>query len=138
MADNRSLERAIAGALRATINDHGPIDLAGIGSAVKRVVGNLANARFEKLAAAELGRARWRNRTPEEHRAVSSLGGRARWSKLTAKERSAEMKRRAAAREESLKKVLAHSARAEQRGDLAQPKVCARRERRGHSSATEP
>ena len=38
-----SLERAIAGALRATIHDHGPITSDKIGSAVKRVIGNLAN-----------------------------------------------------------------------------------------------
>jgi hypothetical protein len=36
-------ERAVAGALRATINDHGPITPDRIGSAVKRVLGNLAN-----------------------------------------------------------------------------------------------
>ncbi len=39
------LERAIAGALRATIHDHGPITLALVTSAVKRIVGNLANVR---------------------------------------------------------------------------------------------
>ncbi len=48
MSDPRvdaSLERAIAGALRSTIHDHGPITLALVTSAVKRIVGNLANAR---------------------------------------------------------------------------------------------
>lgn len=44
--DRSGLERAIAGALRATIHDHGPITTDKIGSAVKRVVGNLANAGF--------------------------------------------------------------------------------------------
>lgn len=38
-----SIEHAIAGALRAAIHDHGPITLERIGSAVKRVVGNLRN-----------------------------------------------------------------------------------------------
>lgn len=45
-ADNdhrNGLERAIAGALRATIHDHGPITPDKIGSAVKRVIGSLAN-----------------------------------------------------------------------------------------------
>ena len=40
----RALERAIAGALRSAIRDHGPITAAWIGSATKRVLGNLANA----------------------------------------------------------------------------------------------
>lgn len=41
------LERAIAGALRATIRDHGPITPEHIGSAVKRIVGNLRNAHLD-------------------------------------------------------------------------------------------
>lgn len=100
MADTRSIERAIAGALRAAINDHGPIDLAGVGSAVKRIVGNLANARLGQLAAAEMGRARWKGMSHEDRQAVASLGGRTAWGKLSAKERSVEMKRRAALRAE--------------------------------------
>lgn len=38
------LERAVVGALRSAIAAHGPITAAHIGSAVKRVLGNLANA----------------------------------------------------------------------------------------------
>jgi hypothetical protein len=37
------VERAIAGALRATIHDHGPVTPEAIGSAVKRIMGNLRN-----------------------------------------------------------------------------------------------
>ncbi len=44
MPDERATERAIAGALRATIHDHGPITPERIGSAAKRVAGNLRNA----------------------------------------------------------------------------------------------
>jgi hypothetical protein len=39
------LERAIVGALRAAIHDHGPITAEHLGSAAKRVPGNIANAR---------------------------------------------------------------------------------------------
>jgi hypothetical protein len=52
---NNGLERAIAGALRAAINAHGPITTERIGSATKRVVGSLKNARLDGIAAA-LGR----------------------------------------------------------------------------------
>lgn len=38
------LERAVAGALRSAIHDHGAITADKVGSAVKRVVGNLKNA----------------------------------------------------------------------------------------------
>lgn len=38
------LERAINGALRAAINDHGPITADRLNSAAKRVIGALANA----------------------------------------------------------------------------------------------
>ncbi len=98
-----SLERAIAGALRAAIKDHGPIDAAGIGSAVKRIVGNLQNAQLGELAAADMGRRRWAGTTEEERRdamaPIVSSGGRAAWAKLSPEERSAEMKRRAAKRQ---------------------------------------
>ena len=51
------LERAIGGALRATLHDHGPITAALITSAVKRIVGKLANAWApDEAAAAILGR----------------------------------------------------------------------------------
>lgn len=43
IATDQALEGAIAGALRAAIHDHGPITLDRIGSAVKRVTGNLKN-----------------------------------------------------------------------------------------------
>lgn len=39
-----SLFRSVVGSLRAAIHDHGPITLDRIGSAAKRVVGNLRNA----------------------------------------------------------------------------------------------
>jgi hypothetical protein len=38
---NDGVERAIAGALRAAIHDHGPVTPEAIGSAVKRIMGNL-------------------------------------------------------------------------------------------------
>jgi hypothetical protein len=38
-------ERAIAGALRDTIRTHGPITPEWVGSATKRILGNLRNAR---------------------------------------------------------------------------------------------
>jgi hypothetical protein len=40
-----SIERAVVGALRSAIRDHGPITPEQIGSAAKRIVGNLKNAR---------------------------------------------------------------------------------------------
>jgi hypothetical protein len=97
-----SLERAIAGALRAAIKDHGPITAANIGSAVKRIVGNLRNAELGELAAADMGKRRWAGTTEEERREamtdIGSSGGSAAWAKLGPEERSAEMKRRAAKR----------------------------------------
>jgi len=41
--EREALERSLTGALRSAIHDHGPITAATIGSAVKRVVGNLRN-----------------------------------------------------------------------------------------------
>jgi hypothetical protein len=41
--ENEGAERAIVGALRSAINDHGPITPETIGSAAKRIVGNLRN-----------------------------------------------------------------------------------------------
>ncbi len=97
-----SLERAIAGALVATIRDHGPIGMQLVTSATKRIVGNLKNARLGELAAADMGRKRWAGTTKEErHEVMSSLGSsgaRNRWAQLNPEERSAEMKRRAAKR----------------------------------------
>lgn len=43
MTDDDSLLRAIVGALRAAINDHAPITPEHIGSAAKRILGNLVN-----------------------------------------------------------------------------------------------
>jgi hypothetical protein len=43
--EDEGLERAIAGALRGAIHDHGPITAKEIGSATKRIAGNLKNAR---------------------------------------------------------------------------------------------
>src|SRR3989304_2610759 len=43
--DDDPLARAIAGALRAAIHAHGPITLEHIGSATKRILGSLRNAR---------------------------------------------------------------------------------------------
>ena len=40
-----NIERAVVGALRHAIRDHGPITPEQIGSAAKRIVGNLKNAR---------------------------------------------------------------------------------------------
>jgi hypothetical protein len=75
--DNESLERAIVGALRSTIHDNGPITAKHIGTAAKRIIGQLAHLRGDGLA-----------------RAV----GDRRFAGTTDTERSAEMKRRAALR----------------------------------------
>lgn len=91
--DDARLERAILGALRAAIHDHGPITLDTMSSAAKRIVGNLANA--GGVGAAAMGRRRWRGTTAEEREAVASSGGRAAWEGLSPEERSAEMRRRA-------------------------------------------
>jgi len=74
---NESLERAIVFALRSTIHDNGPITAKRIGSAAKRILGQLARVRGDGLA-----------------RAV----GDERFAGTTAAERCAEMKRRAALR----------------------------------------
>ena len=44
MSSSDPQERAITGALRAAIRDHGPITPEHVGSAAKRVLGNLRNA----------------------------------------------------------------------------------------------
>jgi hypothetical protein len=54
------VERAVVGALRAAIRDHGPITPEHIGSAAKRIVGNLKNARC-----ADCGRVRQEPDAPE-------------------------------------------------------------------------
>jgi len=98
MGDHQeSLERAIAGALRAAIKDHGPITLEKIGSAAKRILGQLGNAKADGLARA-LARRRWAGSSAEERAKFASSGGRSAWASMTAQQRSAEMKRRAAKR----------------------------------------
>lgn len=93
MPEDDSLERAIAGALRAAIKDHGPITADKIGSAVKRIVGNLRNARATGLAAA-LGRRRWAGVAEDERSASMRTLAKSRWASMSPEERSAEMKRR--------------------------------------------
>jgi hypothetical protein len=117
---NPELERAIVGALRDQIKAHGPITPEWIGSAAKRVVGQMANANLTGLARA-LGRRRWKDVPEEEQSAISAKGGRSRWkgvsatkhaqitsaggkkawANMSAAERSEEMKRRARKRAEN-------------------------------------
>lgn len=99
--DDKGIERAIAGALRAAIRDHGPITPDRIGSATKRVLGNLRNARAPdeapSPAASSLARQRWEGMSEEERArevAPAAAASRTRWGSMTAEERSAEMKRR--------------------------------------------
>lgn len=99
--EQESLERAIVGALRATIKDHGPITPEWIGSAAKRIVGQIANAKLDGLARV-LGRRRWAGVSAEEHSAITTKagrkGGKSAWAGMSKAERSAEMRRRAAVR----------------------------------------
>lgn len=46
---DKAKERAVIGALRSAINDHGPITPDKINSAMKRVLGNLANVSAEPV-----------------------------------------------------------------------------------------
>jgi hypothetical protein len=94
---NNELERAIVGALRDQIQAHGPITPQWIGSAAKRVLGNIANAKSTGLARA-LGSRRWKGTTAEERAAITGSGGRTAWAGVSPEERTAEMKRRAAVR----------------------------------------
>jgi hypothetical protein len=117
---NPERERAIVGALRAAIHDHGHITLANVLSAARRVVGNLANANASGLARA-LGRrraasqtaaervdlattaanARWKGTTKAERKRAApdgAAGGTKAWAGMSPDERSAEMKRRAQVR----------------------------------------
>lgn len=93
MPEDDSLERAIAGALRAAIRDHGPITPETIGSAVKRIVGNLRNARIGGLAR-EMARRRWEGVSEEERSEHQADAARARWDGMTKEQRSLEMSRR--------------------------------------------
>lgn len=99
--EQEALERAVAGALRAAIHDHGPVTPERIGSAVKRIVGNLKNARLGSLAGAAMARRRWSETTAEERSEEASERSRARWASMTKAERSQEMSRR---RRKGLKK----------------------------------
>lgn len=94
---DESLERAIAGALRSAIRDHGPITADKIGSAAKRVVGNLKNARLDGMAAA-LGRKGGlaRKEAGANFEKLGRKGGRA--GRGVAKPRSEEARRRMLAR----------------------------------------
>lgn len=94
---DESLERAIAGALRAAINDHGPITVDKIGSAAKRVAGNLRNARLAGLAVA-LGRRGGlaRKESGANFERMGRKGGRA--GRGVPKPRSEEARRRMLAR----------------------------------------
>ena len=96
---DKDLERAVAGALRSAIEAHGPITLATLGSAVKRITSNLKNARLGSLMRLAGSRRQARLSAAERHEFASS-GGRSFWAKLTAEERSAEMRKRAAVRKE--------------------------------------
>ncbi len=88
------LERAITGALRAAIHDHGPITPDKIGSAVKRILGNLRNARLDGVAAAVMARRRWAGVSADERQEHQAAAARSQWAGMTPEERSAEMKRR--------------------------------------------
>jgi hypothetical protein len=91
--------RAIVGALRAAIHDHGPITGKYVGSAAKRILGQLENAKRQALA--RYGRSRWASLSREERTVISSAGGRKAWAAMNAAERSDEMKRRYARRRNS-------------------------------------
>jgi hypothetical protein len=91
--DEDSLERAIVGALRSAIHDHGPITPALITSAAKRILSNLRNARVDGLAR-ELARRRWAGVSKEDRSEHQAAAARAGWAEMTAEERSEEMRRR--------------------------------------------
>jgi hypothetical protein len=95
MADD-SLERAIAGALRAAIKAHGPITPEHIGSATKRIVGNLRNARLDGLASALGRRGGLARAKAPDFAEAQAAGGRA--GRGVKKPRSEEAKRRMLAR----------------------------------------
>ncbi len=88
------IERIVVGALRAAIKDHGPITLDRIGSAAKRVIGQLAGA----VGPAAMARRRWQGVPEEERLEISGAGGRAAWAGVSEAARSEEMRRRAAKR----------------------------------------
>lgn len=91
------LERALAGALRSAIKAHGPIGPENIGSAVKRIVGQLRNARLGTLMAIA-GRKRWAGLDQEQRAELAGAGGRKAWAGMTPEQRSEENRKRAAKR----------------------------------------
>jgi len=99
--EQESLERAVVGALRSMFHAHGPITPEWFGSAAKRIVKQLANAKLDGLARI-MGRRRWAGVSAEEHskitKAGGAKGGRTAWANKTKAQRSAEMKRRAVVR----------------------------------------
>lgn len=107
-----ALERSVSGALRSAIHDHGPITPAAIGSATKRVVGNLKNAAQPTSAAAaalgQLGGKAGRGKAKRRSRAHYKSMAASRWAGMTAEERSEEMRRRR--RKGQLKKVSGQGA----------------------------
>lgn len=92
--DDPSLERVIVGALRAAIRDHGPITPETIGSAAKRIAGNLVNAKAGALARG-LGRKRFSGMSDKEVSEHQAAAASSYWAGMTKKQRSAEWKRRA-------------------------------------------
>jgi len=98
--DQESLERAIAGGLRSAIHDHGPITQDRIASAVKRIMGNIRNARVDGFAR-ELARRRWEDVPEKERQRHQADAARAGWAGRTSRQRSAEMSRR---RQEGLRR----------------------------------
>lgn len=95
MGKEESLERAVTGALRGAIRDHGPITGDLVTSAAKRVIGNLKNARLGGIAAA-LGRQGGLANTKKAQAAKGRKGGRA--GKGSKKPHSEEARRRSLAR----------------------------------------
>ena len=86
------------------LDEHGPINLEWIGSAVKRILGQIPNAAASALGAALVGK-RWAGTSDEERAAAmpwaakaGRKGGRSAWAGMSKAEISAEMKRRAAKR----------------------------------------
>ncbi len=96
-----SLERAVVGALRSAIKAHGPISLEWVGSAAKRVIGQIKNAKLDGLARV-MGQRRWAGLSAKERHDLASSGGKkggaSAWAGMSKAERSAEMLRRAKVR----------------------------------------
>lgn len=91
--EDDSLERAIAGALRDTIRQHGPITLENMNSAIKRVAGNLRNAKIRGLAAV-MARRRWASVSKEDRSQHQSAAAKSMWGKMNPTERAEFLRRR--------------------------------------------